>query len=245
MNWLKEEKNGVYLLTDSDHKFEESYLSVRSLEGRVLSDDLVSMLPRLPQSHPLHREWKRREHSMLYFQNYISTKDFQSVLDIGCGNGWGTQHIARWCKNVVGLDLGIHELEQAARCNTQSNVQYVCCKDWSLIPDNSFDLIHFSGSFQYFELDDNFWQQLERILIKGGEIHILDTPFYKDHEQASARQRSDDYFKSLESDMEHDYYKHQRWSDLRTSYSVMFKPRRVHRIFKFGSPFPWLRLQFD
>lgn len=240
MNWLGEAKNGVHFLTPPNLEFEAHYMSTREKEKRLPNDEFVKSLPNVPKDHLHYNEWKLRKKSLKRLQNYLKSRKQHTLLEIGCGNGWLTQELAPLIHEIFGLDVTKAELEQAARCKQYSNSEYICCTDWSLLPMHTFDIILFSGSFQYFELTLEFWVQLERLLKENGEIHIIDTFFYTNDEADKAKERSKRYFSDLGEESSIHYYHHQMWDELPETYKVLFQPNRFLQKLKSESPFPWI-----
>ena len=239
-DWLVNKKNGVAYLTEPLSVFEELYIEVRDKENRVYPDEFIRQLPDVPKGHRHYNEWQKRKRTLKRFLSHLKNRKTNSILEIGCGNGWLTQQIAPFASQVHGLDVGQYELEQAARCSSYKNVTYVCCSDWQLLPESSFDLIVFAGSFQYFEIGSEFWKQLFRCLKDNGEIHILDTPFYSEKESSLAKERSENYFTLLGNKQAINYYHHQQWSKLKGKIEVKYTPNKLSSLFRNRSPFPWV-----
>lgn len=238
---MSETFHQVNFLTPPDDSFEEQYKSVRDKEGRWLSDDAVKKLPQVEHDDPKANEWKKRAWMLNKFETYMSLASTNNVLDIGCGNGWMTNHMSHHSESITGVDVGKEELEQAARCFGNENVRFVCTTDWSLLPQASFNVIYFAGSFHYFEPDASFWESLFALLAPEGEIHILETQFYDVNEVEAARQRSIAYFDVIGESI--DYYKHLSWEVLPENHEVLYRPDFKNRIFKNRSPFPWIRIR--
>lgn len=238
---MESQPHQVTYLTPPKSTFEEQYKSVRDKENRWLSDDIVKQLPQFDSNAPLASEWKKRAWMLNRFLNHVNAKRFDSILDIGCGNGWMTNHVANCCTNIIGVDVGQEELEQAARCFGNESIRFICCEDWSLLPKKSFDLIYFAGSFHYFDPDEKFWNWLLSLLKPGGEIHILETHFYQPNEVELAQKRSQEYFESLGTKV--DYYKHFSWDVLPKNHEVLYRPNKWNKVFKNRSPFPWIRIR--
>ncbi|MDB2657544.1 class I SAM-dependent methyltransferase [Crocinitomicaceae bacterium] len=233
--------NQVTYLTAPDNAFETQYKSVRDKEGRWLSDEAVKQLPQVNRNDQKSEEWKKRAWMLNKFETYVSLASTNNVLDIGCGNGWMTNHISNHSETITGVDVGTEELEQAARCFGNENVRFACTTDWSLLPKASYNLIYFAGSFHYFDPDESFWELLFSMLAPEGEIHILETQFYEKSEVDAAKQRSKEYFKKMGESIE--YYKHLAWDVLPEKYEVLYRPDFKNKIFKSRSPFPWIRIR--
>lgn len=237
-------ENGVYYATPPKSDFEAVYLQLREKEQRVPADEQVLLLPYVPNDHPHAKEWRLRRSTLRKFQRYAVGKDFKKILDIGCGNGWFTAQLKPFAKEIVGIDVTREELETAARCFANDAISFVCCNDWSLLPENYFDCITFNASVQYFSFSPDFWNQLFRLLKPGGEIHFLDSPFYPLSEVAAARKRSENYFRDQHADQAAAYYFHHAWEELPQGFQVLHRSSGWKRAIGWSeSPFPWIVLR--
>jgi len=97
--------------------FEKKYIVIRSLENRLCTDEELAKLPDLPAEHPHHREWEIRRRSVQRLVRYLAgRKRPLEILEVGCGNGWLTHHLAELPgTKVTGIDINFTELQQAAR----------------------------------------------------------------------------------------------------------------------------------
>ena len=95
---------------------------------------------------------------------------------------------------------------------------------------------------QYFEDFEELIQQLETFLKPKGEIHIIDSPFYKLSEIEAAKQRTKGYYQKMGVPQMSDYYFHHSVALLK-EFKVLYKPKNsiVSKMFqKKDSPFMWL-----
>ena len=243
-SWLINKENGVFYLTPSSAKFEQAYTSVRAKENRMLTDEQVRELPFPKETNPHSNEWKKRLGTIDRFEKHLQELKPNRILDIGCGNGWFTARMAETGAEVVGLDVGKLELEQASRCFANENTHFVCCTDWGKLPANHFDCITFNASVHYFELTPDFWASLYRILKPNGEIHLLDSRVYSQSESDSAKDRSKRYFKQMEVPEAAEFYYHVCWENIPENRQIHYTPNKfLNKIFKNRSPFPWLSIQ--
>jgi ubiquinone/menaquinone biosynthesis C-methylase UbiE len=243
MNWSKQVKeNGVIYLTAPKKEFERDYTAVRQKENRLLTDELVKTLP-FVQYGPHVNEWKKRLDTLERLSPFIRQLDHKTILEVGCGNGWFSKMLVKKNNTVIGLDVGKQELEQAARCFPNENLHFVCCTDLNLLPDFAFDCIVFNASIQYFDTSESWWDMIFKKVKKGGEIHLIDSPFYDKKEVLAAKERSKIYFKQLNEDQAHTYYFHHTWNELPATREILYLPRKWKRLFhKHASPFPWIRI---
>jgi len=222
-------------------RFEELYISLRDKEGRMYPDERVKMLPEVPVAHPHYAEWKVREHSSSRLIRYLSAKKKSlRILEIGCGNGWLCHRLSKIAGAMVtGLDINHLELEQAARVfGNIDNLRFV---DEVNQMEADVEIIIFSASIQYFpDLEEILQWSLQR-LASGGEIHILDSPFYDAGELSAARKRALDHFTALGSpDMARYYHHHSRAALKPFKPILLYSPRSiVARLLHRKDPFPW------
>ena len=235
-------KNKVIYLTEATNLFSDIYIAVRDKEQRVLTDNDVALLPYIKRN-----EWEFRIKSTERFINYISSKnEALNILDIGCGNGWFTNAIAAVSEKneVIGLDVNSEELEQAARVFERQNLKFVYC-DIFKIEDafiRQFDIITLNSSVQYFSDFKVLFSTLKSFLKPTGEIHIIDSPFYKNDAITEAKKRTLNYYTSIGfPEMASNYFHHSVDDILEFKTLYSNKNKFLNKILlKKDSPFPWL-----
>ncbi|MBI3176828.1 MAG: class I SAM-dependent methyltransferase [Chloroflexi bacterium] len=229
------------------------YLRVREKEGRLYSDDVVGRLPDLPGAHPLRTEWRARAASAARLCAYLAKLSRRlTILELGCGNGWLANRLARLqsCR-VIGVDLNHFELSQAARVFAGNHRLMLLKADIFQAPfcERSFDTIVIASAIQYFADLPMLIQRLRPLLLERGEIHVLDSPLYAPSQVAEARARTQAYYTALGFPEMADHYHHHTLGAL-----AEFHPTRLYdpcspiarfwRLFRFvDSPFPWMRLR--
>lgn len=248
------ENNVLYLSDPVQFKQQEQqYLGVRKKEGRIYSDEIVKNLPAFNSAHPLYNEWQIRKNSLQKFLSYLKRKNtFLKILDVGCGNGWIANKLADNLKSqVCALDLNALELEQAARLfgnNPHLNFQYANIFDPNYT-DKEFDIVLLASSIQYFSDIQKLLRRLLSLLSVNGEIHIIDSPFYRSQDVSAARERSKKYYEELGFPEMSDYYFHHSIADLnKFEFKYLYDPdsviqRIVKILTKYKSPFPWIRIK--
>ncbi|HOY32800.1 MAG TPA: methyltransferase domain-containing protein [Bacteroidales bacterium] len=94
----------------------------------------------------------------------------KSVIDVGCGHGLNTTAVGKYCKNIVGVELG-RAVENAYANNTLENVSFVQA-DLQFLPfaENTFDLLLSGGVIHHTTNTELSFCQVETILIPGGKI---------------------------------------------------------------------------
>ena len=244
---------GVYFQQGLDKKeaFERKYLAIREKEKRIYTDEQVLRLPEIISTHPHYPEWRIRKESMQRFLRYAKQKKFKRILDIGCGNGWFSSHLAKTKADVYALDVNEVELKQGSRVFSQLNNLTFVYADILVNPFKSeklFDLIVLSSSIQYFAGISNLMTALQSLLTETGEIHILDSPLYRNkNEAALAKKRSEAYFNSMEHAWMNHYYFHHTLDQFRPfNYKILHDPSSIFNRLKNAitktSPFLWISI---
>ena len=226
--------------------FEELYLGLRQQEQRLYSDDELKDLPTINTGHLHYREWKIRRQSSSRLISYLRQKKSPlQILEIGCGNGWLGAKLAEIDRSeVTGIDINGEDLRQAQRVFRKSNLQFREMEfDPAKFAATPFDIVVFASSIQYFSPLKTMLNKVQRCMTEGGEIHILDTHFYKASEIADAEMRSRNYYSGLGYPTMSEFYFHHQLSDLAgLSYKVMYNPTNIFNRWFVRNPFYWICL---
>ncbi|MEZ5082789.1 MAG: class I SAM-dependent methyltransferase [Bacteroidales bacterium] len=229
--------------------FEENYIKAREKEGRIYSEAEIKSLPYLT-NHPLANEWKLRQTGTKRVCHYFQKVNEKVLIDIGCGNGWFSHLLAGNAGiTVIGLDVNTLELEQASTIFLKDNLNFLFGDIFNLsIPSESIDFVTMNASIQYFPDLDKLFDRLFALLKPGGEIHIIDSPFYAVSDEISAKQRSLTYFTNLGFPAMAKFYYHHTWERLANwEYEALYRPSGMNRLKKLlnkpDSPFPWIRIR--
>jgi ubiquinone/menaquinone biosynthesis C-methylase UbiE len=225
--------------------FEESYIALRDKESRLYNDVQVAGLPTIDKDHIHYGEWKLRGNSLKKLIAYLKKKaGHLSVLEVGCGNGWlSAQVAANLNATVTGTDINSTELEQAKRVfHNQHNLNFIDGDIRNgILNNNRFDVIIFAAAIQYFPSLAEMIDLAMAHLTAAGEIHILDTHFYKKNEIAGAKKRTNDYFETMGFGKMSDYYFHHSIDELNYYHPAIFHdPHSWKNTFSaIKNPFPW------
>ncbi|MDB5023658.1 MAG: class SAM-dependent methyltransferase [Mucilaginibacter sp.] len=225
--------------------FEDLYIAVRQQEKRVYTDEQLQLLPDI--DHLYYDEWKIRKRSSGRLTAYLEKKrKHLKILEVGCGNGWLSAKLSNIPNTrVTGLDINEIEIEQAKRVFKKDNLEFIYDSFTDSTFDNEkFDVIVFAASLQYFPSVINVLKQALAILRYGGEVHIVDTPFYTPVEAEKANARSCGYYAALGfPEMAAHYFHHSTSEFWGFKYELLFNPSNpFNRLFK-KDPFYWVMIR--
>lgn len=101
------------------------------------------------------------------------------VLDIACGEGYGTGVLCQKAKSVIGSDLDANSIKTAKKLHSEKNVSF-CVQDVlkTSFKDESFDLITSMETIEHIgpkESSKKYFREMKRLLKKGGHL-IFSTP---------------------------------------------------------------------
>ncbi|MBS1509614.1 MAG: class I SAM-dependent methyltransferase [Bacteroidetes bacterium] len=212
--------------------FEQQYILLRKKEGRIYSDAELRLLPETAPLHPYHKEWNIRNQSLQKLLKIINRKGGKiNILEVGCGNGWLSAKLAQHTKaQITGIDINRLELRQANRIfKAIPNLRFVNGRlQDEQLKDTRFDIILFAASIQYFPSFKKIIHTAMEYLTLQGEIHIVDSPFYLQHELDAAKQRTKNYFTGMGCTGMTAYYFHHCVDDLkRFNARILYNPRNI------------------
>jgi len=250
--------NGVFQQTGlaRQNDFERIYLSLRQKEKRFYTDEQVKMLPGVTPDEKLKNEWSTRRISANKLTLYLQKKGtVGKILEVGCGNGWLANKLALdLSTEVLAMDVNEAELLQGARVFSSEKLNFVYGDVFTIdLKQTRFDYIVLASSVQYFRNIQSVIERLLQLLKSGGEIHIIDSPFYRSVKQVlAAKKRSVDHFTGLgHPDMASHYFHHTLKEIGNFNYMVLEDPDSIistfrRRLFKTPHPvFPWIAIKSD
>ena len=226
-------------------RFEQLYLASRRKENRLYTDGQVAQLPWIEPSHILFREWEVRKRSAARLVNYLENKKRPlSILEAGCGNGWLSGRLAAIRHSrITGTDINKTELHQAKSVfGKRSNIRFEEGDIRSMDFKEKFDAVIFAASIQYFCSFDKIIADVLSVLNESGEVHILDSYFYKANEIPGAKERTRAYFRSLGVEEMAAFYFHHAVDSLGSfNHTFLFDPRILkNKLFRKNDLFPWV-----
>jgi len=245
--------NPPALHTDDRHSagFAGLYAEVRKKEQWLSTDAEVAVLPEADALHPHYKEWCMRKRSCKRLLRYLMKRKTKpmALLEVGCGNGWLSRRLADipFCQ-VTGIDVNGTELNQAMRVfGKQPNLRFIHGDILHLAAmQKRYDVIVYAASVQYFpELKSTLRFSLLHLLHRDGELHILDSPLYRQENIEKARQKSRAYYHELGFPDMTGHYFHHLLDDLDSfNYKILYDPASLlNGIFTKSNPFYWIRVK--
>jgi len=127
--------------------------------------------------HPKHRLMKYH----LFFVNNINSGD--SVLDIGCGNGYLTYDVSKKAKKVVAVDLDRKNIELAKKKCFRQNITYLVGDGTRLNLEEKFDVVVLSNILEHIEDRSGFLSRIypfvDKFLIRVPMVNRDWLTYYK------------------------------------------------------------------
>jgi ubiquinone/menaquinone biosynthesis C-methylase UbiE len=244
-------EEGVLKLSEVDKTLEELYLNIKEKEKRIYSNDELRLLPFVSADNPHKEEWDFKVKSFMRFNKYLKTKEEPlSILDLGCGNGWFAAHLSKDLNHLFYcVDISFKELKQAAKVFMSDKIKFIYADLFKVkFPRSSFDIIVLNSSIQYFDDINTLMRELKYLLTTNGEIHIIDSPFYKNEKIITAKNQTALYYKSLGFPQMKDFYFHHTLNSIKyLNYELLYNPlalknKILSTVFSKDSSFPWIKI---
>lgn len=229
--------------------FEKLYSQLRQKEGRIYTDEKVTKLPEIAETHPHYKEWQmRKESSQKLFDCLKRKKHPLDILEIGCGNGWLSAKLSDLKGSMItGIDINTQELEQAKRVfGNIPNLQFYYGGINELKEGKrEFDVIVLAATIQYFPSLKKIIDPALKYLTQSGEIHIIDSHFYSISELGAAKQRSLLYYEAAGFPEMAFWYFHHGLDKLENyNYTILYDPNSLfNRFLRNKNPFSWIRIK--
>jgi ubiquinone/menaquinone biosynthesis C-methylase UbiE len=123
------------------------------------------------------RAFIQERYELKILRSMTLKKNFQSVLEIGCGNGNGTKLIKKYYapNKISAIDLDEKMIEIAQKRNKDSTVTFKVMDASNLdFPDNQFDAIFDFAMIHHIPEWRDCLKELKRVIKPNGELIIED-----------------------------------------------------------------------
>lgn len=184
-----ESLNGVIRLVNTNRlkhfeNFLADYNRIRHAEGRGShKPDYYLRLPEMEATEPLAWQWKIRNISYQKLLSYIFSENGRpmKIVDLGAGVGWLSYRLATFGHHPLAIDLNIDSLDGLAASNHYGGTWPRVQAEFDNLPieNDQADMIIFNASFHYSTDYRMTINECLRVLRKGGQIIIMDSPVYK------------------------------------------------------------------
>ena len=126
----------------------------------------------------------------IHLCRYLNAKNYckdKKVLDVACGEGYGSALIKNWgAAKVIGVDCSEEAIKMAKKYFKQNNVEYIIADACKLpFEDDSFDLVVSFETIEHVDDDIAYLKEIKRVAKKDAVIIIScpnDPYYYKDSE---------------------------------------------------------------
>lgn len=128
-------------------------------------------------------DFQTKEEYLLYLKQLFPYKTIKRylpkkglILDLGCGEGYGTKIISQYVKKIIGLDIEKETIEHASKKYQSKNCIFELY-DGVKIPykSNTFDAVISFQVIEHIQNDLNYISEVYKVLKKNG-IFIVTTP---------------------------------------------------------------------
>ena len=98
------------------------------------------------------------------------------VLDIACGEGYGTALIAEVARRAVGVDRSAEAVKHARNAYNKANLEFKIGNCIEIpYPDHSFDLIVCFETIEHLRQHEDLMAEFKRVLA-AGRVAIISSP---------------------------------------------------------------------
>lgn len=126
------------------------------------------------------KDFKSREEYLLYLRHVFvyevlrsRLKETDSVLEIGFGEGYGSNMISEFTKSVIGLDVNEDAVNFAQKKYGTSNCSFQKYDGGELpFEDKRFDSVISYQVIEHIDDDRSYLQQIHRVLRNGGTFYL-------------------------------------------------------------------------
>jgi SAM-dependent methyltransferase len=124
-----------------------------------------------------------------HFHRYVLAGELTAgkrVLDAACGEGYGSAHLARTAKTVIGVDISQESIAHASERYQAGNLEFQLADVCNLpFKDNEFECIVSFETLEHLEDQSGLLKEFRRVLEPGGFLLISspDKAVYSDRHQ--------------------------------------------------------------
>ncbi len=172
------------------------------------------------------------EGEMVYehWHRYLFAADYASglrVLDVACGEGYGSALLATKAASVTGIDVSPDAIHHATNSYHKANLAYLCASCTSIpLPDASYDLIVSFETIEHITEHQDFLREVARLLSANG-VFIISSPNrieYSDRAEYSNEFHVKELDKTELRSLLDNYFPAQKWFAQRPCFQSLLWP---------------------
>ena len=181
-----------FLLPSREREFADflrDYRIVRVDEGWGASDArYYRALPHVDQDDPQRNVWRIRARNFEWLLTLIGNGRPLRILDVGAGNGWLANQLARRGHAVAALDLADDSRDGlGARAHYATSFEtYQAEFDRMPFGEAQFGVVIFNAALHYADALSVTLREARRVMRSDGSIIVMDSPFYSRSSSGSA-----------------------------------------------------------
>lgn len=146
-------------------------------------------------------------HRYAFAKNFIENK---IVLDIACGEGYGSFLMSKIAKNVIGVDISKNAIDEANNKYKQINLNYILgSTDHIPVEDGSIDVFISFETIEHHNRHIEMYNEIKRVLKPNG-ILIISSPdrqYYNELQKNNIFHIKELYLEEFEK-LNYSYFKH-------------------------------------
>lgn len=137
---------------------------------------------------------KTRDLEALALQQTLTSVQFNSCLEIGCGTGKNTAWLIGKAKEITAVDLSEEMLTKAKEKINSEKVSFLqadILHDWNFV-NTKYDLVSFSLVLEHIENLEPVFYQVSKVITDGGFVYIGELHPFKQYTGSKARFTTDE-----------------------------------------------------
>jgi len=145
-------------------------------------------------------ENKTRDLEARSIRETLAPFDFNHCLEIGCGTGKNTEWLMQKSRQITAIDLSEQMLAKAREKIQNEEVTFILMdinQEWQFAA-NSFDLVTFSLVLEHISNLDHIFEQVAKVLTRGGYVYIGELHPFKQYAGSKARFETGDGMQVVE-----------------------------------------------